>query len=388
MNKTPVLLLLLKALEGRGAESMVTTLARVFVNLGFETHVLCLEKTKDMRLDSQVHYHIVPCDDPELLSKADQSQAYKEVAKRIDSYVIDNIGSPDLILVNIYKLNWIMAYSELPNIINVLHTALSEQFKDWLERDRAECVTHLTQVYAAKPCVCVSEGARQDLLELIGNTKTTTIYNPCDIEEITKAARNSQNDCEKFGLKQKGFILHVGSFAPMKNHRDLLMAYSQSSKKLPLVLVGKGQLEAEIKRLAIDLNIANQVHFLGYQSNPYPLIASAALLVLSSTFEGFGYVIAEAQALNTPVISTDCPFGPRELLPPKNLVAVGDVDQLAELLDKVVNEPNAYQSPFNLDFLPKAVACQYLNFAKICFHTATIAEASDQLNKQLAAVEQ
>ena len=84
-----------------------------------------------------------------------------------------------------------------------------------------------------------------------------------------------------------------------------------------LVLVGKGRLEKEIKQLAHELNINNYVDFLGFQINPYPLIANAVLLVLSSKFEGFGYVIVEAQALNRPVLSTDCPFGLRELLPNK-----------------------------------------------------------------------
>ncbi len=385
MSQTPTLLLLLKALEGRGAERMVTTLACAFADQNYQVHVLCLEDAKEMALDPRVHYHVVSYNDPELSTEAAQAQAYQKVANRIDHYVLTNIGSPDLILANIYKLNWIMSYSKLPNIINVLHTALSEQFKGWLDYDRSECLAHLAQVYATHPCVCVSEGARLDLLNLVDNSKTATIYNPCDANKIISAAIHNKNDIKKFGLIENGFIIHVASFAAMKNHHDLIKAYSQSSKLLPLVLVGKGELETEIKQLTIDLNIGDQVYFLGYQANPYPLMASAAFLVLSSKFEGFGYVIVEAQALKTPVISTDCPFGPRELLPSSQIVPVGDIEKLTELLNKAMADPDSYQSPFNPNLQPKAVAYQYLNFAKTCFNSLMIASAADQLNKQLLA---
>lgn len=61
--------------------------------------MLCLEKIKDMLFDSRVHYHIVSYDEPKLSSKTEQAQAYQEVARRIDSYVVDNTSNPDLIVV-------------------------------------------------------------------------------------------------------------------------------------------------------------------------------------------------------------------------------------------------------------------------------------------------
>lgn len=108
-----------------------------------------------------------------------------------------------------------------------------------------------------------------------------------------------------FGLTNKGYIIHVGSFDSMKGHRDLLQTYTKTESKLPLLLVGKGRLEKEIKQLAHELNINNHVNFLGFQTNPYSLIANAPLLVLSSKFRGFGYVIVEAQTSIVPVLSTD-----------------------------------------------------------------------------------
>ena len=86
---------------------------------------------------------------------------------------------------------------------------------------------------------------------------------------------------------------------------------------------------------------------------------------MTSKFEGFGYVIVEAQALGIPAISTDCPFGPRELLPKRNLVAVDDSDALAVLIEKAVSAPSDYLTAFNLELLPANIANEYLKFARI-----------------------
>ncbi|WP_352337421.1 glycosyltransferase [Psychrobacter sp. 16-MNA-CIBAN-0192] len=360
--KKPIILLILKALEGRGAERMVTTMARAYIEMNYEVHVLCLEASDDMVLDARVQHHIVPYNEQLLDTETEQATAYKQVAARIDNYVLNNIGVPDLVLANIYKINWIMAYSQLPNIINVVHTALSRQFQEQLKTSPKQTINHLKAVYGKHLCSCVSDGARQDLLVLIGNSyKITTIYNPCDVNQIKQLA-SQPFSIKEFGLINKGYIIHVGSFDSMKGHRDLLQAYAKTKHKLPLVLVGKGRLEEEIKQLAIELGIDNNVKFLGFQTNPYPLIAHAALLVLSSKFEGFGYVIVEAQALNVPVISTDCPFGPRELLPDKNLVDVGNIEGLAALIDNAIAYPDAYNAPLKQQLSPTIIAQQYLDF--------------------------
>ena len=365
----PLILFILKALEGRGAERMVTTLANAYVAMGYRVHILCLEATQDILLDSRIHYHIVPYAEvfyeQNLEPISTQSKAYEAVARRIDHYVFSQIGTPDLILANIYKINWIMAYSQLPNIVNVVHTALSKQFQHQLLEAPIQTINHLRMVYGAHSCSCVSEGAHQDLIDLIGEvTKTTTIYNPCDVIGInSKAAQRPGVD--QLGLIDKRYIIHVASFDSMKGHRDLLQAYAKTERKLPLILVGKGKLEAEIKQLASQLNISDCVRFLGFQVNPYPLIASAALMVLTSKFEGFGYVIVEAQALGVPVISTDCPFGPRELLPKANLIAVGDIDGLAMLIDYAIDNLTHYIVPLNHQLLPKYIAKQYLTFGSV-----------------------
>jgi glycosyltransferase involved in cell wall biosynthesis len=81
-----------------------------------------------------------------------------------------------------------------------------------------------------------------------------------------------------------------------------------------LVILGSGEKEAELKEQASRLGIDAQVYFLGFQKNPFSYIKAADLFVLPSLFEGFALVLVEAMACETPVIATDCPFGPREVL--------------------------------------------------------------------------
>ena len=84
-------------------------------------------------------------------------------------------------------------------------------------------------------------------------------------------------------------------------------------------------------------------------------------MVLSSIYEGFGIVIAEALALDVPVISTDCESGPAEILPSNNLIPVNDADALAEKMTQLMHHPAYFSHPFNEKLLPKSVAQRYLN---------------------------
>lgn len=93
-------------------------------------------------------------------------------------------------------------------------------------------------------------------------------------------------------------------------------------------MVGKGECENKIKELVTSLNLENQVIFTGFKSNPYPLLSKAKGLILSSDYEGLPTVILEALALKVPVISTDCPSGPNEILPEHSLCEL-DIDSLS-----------------------------------------------------------
>ncbi|MDC0390531.1 glycosyltransferase [Candidatus Thioglobus sp.] len=154
--------------------------------------------------------------------------------------------------------------------------------------------------------------------------------------------------------------MHVGKFKDQKRHDILIKSYAKSNIKEKLVLVGQGPLEEKSRDLVKKLNIKDKVIFSGFQNNPYPYMKNAKFMVLSSEFEGLGMVILESLALNTPVISTDCNSGPREILPKKNLTPVNDVNALALRISDASNNTINYSCNIRKEFLLENVVKEYI----------------------------
>lgn len=171
----------------------------------------------------------------------------------------------------------------------------------------------------ADTVVAVSKGSMYDLEKNLGIEKKrlSVIYNSCDIEAIKKCC------LEKATLEKatdKADIVAVGSFRKPKGHWHLIKAFSLIAQRNPnvrLVILGEGQYRAKYQELINLLGINEaQIWMPGFCSNPYAYMTSAELFVFSSIYEGFGNVIIESMACGTPVISTDCNYGPREILSP------------------------------------------------------------------------
>jgi glycosyltransferase involved in cell wall biosynthesis len=200
----------------------------------------------------------------------------------------------------------------------------------------------------------VSRGVKEDFINIFGSKSSIkTIHNPIDVEAVKHGANEFVTDYE-------GYIVHVGKFKAQKRHDILIKAYALAKIPQKLILVGTGDLLPEVKNLVKELRIENKVIFAGFQKNPYPFIKNADLMVVSSDFEGFSIAILEALALGTPVISTDCPSGPNEVLPSKNLVPVGDIDALATQLQQSTIAPKKYVTKLADDFNPKNTIVKYL----------------------------
>lgn len=180
--------------------------------------------------------------------------------------------------------------------------------------------------------VVSTRGVRDDLVKAHGAraTKVEVINNGIDIDRVRRLACMPVTELEPFSGKT---ILTACRMNPQKDLYVLVDAFAKVLAKCEarLVLVGGGELLPALVQYAKDVGVAEHVVFCGYQDNPYKYMREADVFVLSSKFEGFGNVIVEAMALGVPVVASDCPSGPSEIIQHGingYLTAPGDVDAL------------------------------------------------------------
>ncbi|MGL5053560.1 MAG: glycosyltransferase, partial [Cetobacterium sp.] len=190
--------------------------------------------------------------------------------------------------------------------------------------------------------VLISEDMKKEAEELFPflSKKLVKIYNSFDIDDIEKKSLIClETDKEKM---KDSYILAVGRLEEtQKDFTTLLKAYSLIKDLVDekLYILGDGRHKNKLENLVVDLGIEDKVLFLGFKSNPYCWIKKASLFVHSSKFEGLPTVLIEALILRTPIVATDCPTGPREILEDgKNgaLVNVGDVEKLSEKILQII----------------------------------------------------
>ncbi len=172
--------------------------------------------------------------------------------------------------------------------------------------------------------------------------KFVTIYNGLNFDEIKARAEEPITD-ERVSHP---YILAVQRLEEsQKDATTLLKAYKvlvdRYAIKERLYLAGEGKSRPMLEALVEELGLGERVSFLGKVMNPYPWIKRCELFVLSSKFEGFGIVLTEAMVLERALVSTACPTGPVEILAEGragSLVPVGDVEQMAEAIHKMLND--------------------------------------------------
>ena len=191
----------------------------------------------------------------------------------------------------------------------------------------------------------VSEGVAADLRTQtrFAAGKITTIYNPVASANTDEMAGDSVEH-SWFAAGGAPIVLSVGRLAPQKDHSTLLRAFAEVVRSRParLVILGQGVERQNILDLADRLGVADCFDLPGFDINPFKYMSRAAVFVLSSRYEGFGNVLVEAMACGAPVVSTDCPSGPSEILEDGRwgrLVPVGDWRAMARAIEDTLDNP-------------------------------------------------
>lgn len=228
-------------------------------------------------------------------------------------------------------------------VVLTQHNTLRHRAWDGPETRRSLSRPLIPRLYRhADRIIAVSQGLAEELLDLtkLPRDRVVTIYNPVITPELFRLAQEPV-DHPWFQVGSDPVILGVGRLVPQKDFPTLLRAFARvrASRRARLVILGEGPERARLQQLAYDLGIDSEVDMPGFVRNPYAWMARASLFVLSSAWEGFGVVLVEAMACGTPVVSTDCPHGPAEILQGGRygmLVPVGDEAAMADAILRVL----------------------------------------------------
>lgn len=193
--------------------------------------------------------------------------------------------------------------------------------------------------------VAVSEGVRESLARAtrLPKERIKVIYNPVVTTELLRKAREPL-DHPWFAPGEPPVILSVGRLTEQKDYVTLIRAFALVRKERParLMILGDGEDRPKLEALTRELGLDQDVALPGFVDNPYKYMSRAALFVLSSKYEGLGNVLIEAMACGCPVVSTDCPSGPAEILEGGRwgpLVPVGNEQLLAKAITEVMAHP-------------------------------------------------
>lgn len=233
------------------------------------------------------------------------------------------------------------------NLILVEHTSFSitydKRTKHYGIREEALPILRRWFYPRADGLVAVSKGLAQELETYLRMKPGSiqTIYNPV-IDESLNSTVKVPLEHPWFQPGEPPVILGMGRLSQEKDFPTLIRAFLLVRQLQParLVILGEGKEQSKLNSLIHKLGLENDVAIPGFVSNPYPYLAGSAAFVLSSYREGLPTVIIEAMAVGTPVVSTDCPNGPAEILDRGKygeLVTVGDSEAMAKAILRVLS---------------------------------------------------
>jgi glycosyltransferase involved in cell wall biosynthesis len=337
--KNKKIALFLPNLAGGGAQRVCVNLAAGFIQHGFEVDLVLARSTGELLGNVSSGVRMVDLHASRVLSAlfplADYLRREQPVAL---------ISAPDH--VNLIAI-WAGVLAGVNTTVMITsHNHLSVVRKQ-TQKLQEKLYPHLLRLFQnhAAHIVAVSKGVADDLSRTahIPRDRISVIYNPAVRPELDELALQPLAH-PWFVDTQQPVILAVGRLVPQKDYPTLLQAFSilRAQRPVRLVILGNGKQHADLQALSIQLGVATDVDFLGFDLNPYRYMARCSVFVLSSAWEGLPVVLAEALACGAQIVSTDCPSGPAEILDGGRygrLVPVGDVGALADAIEKALDHP-------------------------------------------------
>ncbi len=333
-----VISILLPSLQIGGAEMSLVELANSLADDGWRIHLLVM--SKDGPLIEKISPFV------ELVDL--RCASYKKAVLVLARYY--KRRRPAIILTSLYATGLAAVAARLisqgrPKILIGAHNSLQakvdrpDNAKDrWLLMPMCRLLFPLADGF-----VPVSKGLAGELETLLHLPikKIHPIYNPVVNSGLEKLSTEPVShpwltDRETCSYK---CLVSVGRLVEQKGYDILLRALLLARREIDcrLIIVGGGPLLPELENIAQQLGIRDVVDFVGWQTNPYKFISRADLFVLSSRWEGLANVLIEALACGCSVVSTNCKYGPEEILEEGRYGALANVDDPVDLSEKIIS---------------------------------------------------
>lgn len=267
--------------------------------------------------------------------------AIAEMARRADAGLVYGVmHNASLFLVVASRLHPLALQGRM--LLGSLHGSLEGYFAQrGAGPSRTEAALIRMALKSLEMVVTPSRGVARELVERFGARpgRVCAIHNGFDLAAICARAQHGRRPD-----KATPWVLTCCRLSDQKDFRTLLRAFAQVRiEPLPqLVIVGEGEMRAQIDAWARELGVEARVLLTGFEENPFGWMRQADVFVLSSFYEGFGNVLVEAMALGVPVVASDCQWGPAEIVEPGRsgeLFPVGDDAALAAHLTRLLADP-------------------------------------------------
>jgi glycosyltransferase involved in cell wall biosynthesis len=350
------------SLGGGGAEKVMLTLASGFKAKGHQVHFFLLEPRIEYADSTDFFVHVL-YDDIKHRKSTNWLNIKKTAADmtHLVNHISTSCGPFDLHLVNLDPSSKVLSRCNFENTFYVLHNAMSQELKREAKLGPMKYLRKLREKksYNNKQLIAVSNGVKNEALSgrYIKPKSVIRIYNPSDIALITKLA-NELND----EIPKEPYLIHAGRVVKQKRH-DILFQALALVPDIKLILLCKYAEKAQ--KLATKYGVEHRVITPYFQANPYNWLANAKLLVSSSDFEGLPTTLIESLICQTPVVSTNCDYGPSEILTGEQaefLVPLDDPTALANKIIQALKSPPSIDSEYiNKQFSIDSAVAAYLN---------------------------
>lgn len=357
------ILLVNQGLTGGGAELAMLRLAEYFVSQGYPTRIAVLKR---------------------------KGVLTGQLPKGVD---VDEIGGGRITCIfrlasylRRHRTDAVISFMTYTNVVAILAQILSLSLKRIVvtEHNAYSKSIHIRSGFVkltyfavpivyrwAKAVICVSRGVADDLAATakLPRKLLPTIYNPVVTDAMLERSRE-EADHPWLRDRSGPVVLAAGRLERQKDYPTLFRAIGLLQPRLGcrLIVLGDGERREELQAVIESLGLADAIDLAGFQANAVSFMRRADVFVLSSAWEGFSLVLVEAMAVGCPVVSTDAPHGPREVLQDGRwgkLVPVGDHAALAAAIEATLRDPGnaAGRQAWARTFTVEACAERYLEIS-------------------------